>query len=76
MGSLVCARDLAQLQNISAPIVLLTDNSLLREMVAAGFFQGVVGPKVTTHGLWFPAPCTLVADHHTPAVCCQCSECS
>lgn len=46
IGVLACARDLAEAHNLSAPLLLITDNTLLREEVAAGYFARVVGPQV------------------------------
>ena len=39
MTVLSCARDLAAARGISAPILLLTDNSMLREHLHSGIMQ-------------------------------------
>jgi hypothetical protein len=39
---LSCAKDLAASHGITAPVLLLTDNYMLRELVSTGMFQGFV----------------------------------
>lgn len=44
--ALQCAAYLSVAYNMTTPVLLLTDNALLRHQVAAGQYTGVVGPKV------------------------------
>lgn len=46
LTALQCASHLAVAHNVTTPVLVLTDNALLRRDVAAGRFKGVVGPKV------------------------------
>ena len=52
LSVLTCARDLAAVQGISGPILLLTDNAMLRDRIRAGFFTGfVTTPHAASHVL-------------------------
>lgn len=52
LSALVCARAMAASADIDgAPMLLITDNELLRRMVADGYFAGIVGPPVVSPGL-------------------------
>ena len=52
LSVLTCARDLAVVHGISAPILLLTDNAMLRDRIRAGFFTGfVTTPHAASHVL-------------------------
>ena len=52
MAVLSCARDLAAAKGITAPILLLTDNAMLRAHLRAGLFLGfTTTPYAATHVL-------------------------